>query len=133
MTPKALSREIKFRAWDKKNNEWANLNQLSDWGSCELSAVIGMGNEQYPYQTFRAESDDKYELMQYTGLHDKNGKEIYEGDIVRYMSVDGVISKAVVYEPEIASFVIKFGNNNHYIGKFMKIIGNIYETPELLN
>ena len=39
-----MNREIKFRAWDKKNNVWADLNELSDWGSASFTATIGFGN-----------------------------------------------------------------------------------------
>lgn len=142
-----MNREIKFRAWNKKQNEWANINQLSDWGSCEITAAVGMGNEQYPYQTMRIVSDDVYELMQYTGLKDKNGKEIYEGDIVRYDESEKINrwvsgEKAVViWMPPRFTFRVKpydkfVGSNQNLPSvddqEFIEIIGNIYENPELL-
>lgn len=57
-------REIKFRAWDKEKNE--------------ITTTICIGGLHIPYNS----NPNNYILMQYTGLKDKNGKEIYEGDIV---------------------------------------------------
>lgn len=122
-------REIKFRAWS--GNMWLDGNDANihpknpDKKEIELVAS-------YPHS--------KHILCQFTGLLDKNGKEIYEGDILQgYETTDG------------------YGNGFHYQGKvfwnenegkwsitddedtwdlydyqFEKIIGNVYENPELL-
>ena len=83
-------------------------------------------------------SPETYELMQYTGLKDKNEKEIYEGDIVnildentnedesyvvKYSDIDGR------YELEGEGYILHFGNIFSYQ---CEIIGNIYDNPELL-
>jgi hypothetical protein len=77
-------------------------------------------------------------LLQFTGLYDKHGKEIYEGDILRYTSdasVEGdVYPGKVVYEaPEfICTMNLYDALNCDWIIKKIEVIGNIYENPELL-
>lgn len=75
-------------------------------------------------------------LMQFTGLHDKNGKEIWEGDIISHDKTRGVV---VVWNEEIAGWDVEFQDNYKTWGSLpdffpgeIQIIGNIYENPELL-
>ena len=121
-------REIKFRAWDQKKKR---MNYGDD--------VIVTGGE-VGYKPARGEfgileinnyiEDD---WMQYTGLKDKNGKEIYEGDIL----LDELNSKYKVYWNEgFASFMLENLSKGDLlysrIVPGVKIIGNIYENPELI-
>ena len=120
-------REIKFRAWHKEEKIIGEV-----LGIDILHKEIFFSNEDvdcYEHTDFK-----NIELMQYTGLKDKNNKEIYEGDIVTLHN-----SKyKVIFLNEEARFVLRddefeyeipFTNNNN---KRMEIIGNIYENPELL-
>lgn len=70
--------------------------------------------------------DDNYVVMQFTGLHDKNGKEIYEGDIIKWgVHVGAVkwINSCIVFGDGFGLFPCNLTS---------EIIGNIYENPELL-
>ena len=78
--------------------------------------------------------------MQYTGLKDKNGKEIYEGDIVRYKDIDKMAGtthdfKEVYFDTELLCFELRYTHNkllNKQFEKDFEIIGNIHENPELM-
>lgn len=124
-------REIKFRAW------WANektmLNNVHDF--YDTLGNIGHGNEYEPENSFSGVLDnpDEYQVMQYTGLKDKNGVEIYEGDILQFG--DG-ICREVSYDHEHTGFKLKGEdpvNPLWQMHKSMQVIGNIYENKELLN
>ncbi|MED4447419.1 hypothetical protein CON34_05895 [Bacillus thuringiensis] len=110
-------REIKFRAWDKE------FKQFSDMALNYKIADIN-------YYT-------DYEWMQYTGLKDKNGKEVYEGDILKEKDI---VTKVVFHDFRWQEKLIS-SPRNHLKNYFpfrdtlpftAVVIGNIYENPELL-
>lgn len=120
-------REIKFRAWHKEKKIMGEV-----LGIDILHKEIFFSNEDvncYEHTDFK-----DVELMQYTGLKDKNNKEIYEGDIVTLHNS----RYKVIFKTEGARFVLRndefeleitFINNNN---ERMEIVGNIYENSELL-
>lgn len=107
-------REIKFRAWDKKQKLYRYLD-LDD-------AMIAEFQEDGCLE-FRG---------QFTGLKDENGKEIYEGDFV-YLK-DHTDKYIVEYASSLARFICKGVNSNTERSPVLitEIIGNPYENPELL-
>lgn len=77
--------------------------------------------------------NEKYKIMQYTGLHDKNGKEIYEGDIVKANFFNKEITGKIEFA--FGAFFVTgsaVSDNQMFIFSDYEVIGNIYENPELL-
>lgn len=131
-------REIKFRAWDKERKLMIPFDSpfICDeyscicWGSSEYKGIgklPGAYNQGWDEEAL----NDRYQLMQYTGLKDKNGKEIYEGDIVNCYGGE--------YYQGSWEHNATFPINNMINDCFMMgesenivIVGNVYENPELL-
>ena len=135
-------RDIKFRAYIKDTNKRvpSEINKIVEVKSLHLGsrkAIIGYSKSSSNYGNYSISFDD-IELMQYTGLHDKNGKEIYEGDIVEWAGY-----KMEVFWGEDIGIGYGFcwrpcGDNTDYhesmtgfIDEY-EVIGNIYDNPELL-
>lgn len=117
-------REIKFRVWDKLNGQMLQVAKLD-----VLNSEVEFNYEDtLPFE--------EVELMQYTGLKDKNGKEIHEGDIVKLANK----ICEVVWTRGLACFEVKEINSkklwidalNHISAINSEVIGNIFENPELL-
>ncbi len=122
-------REIKFRAWDKEKKQFfvSDGNLDSEVCVAESGIVYLLDDEPYAQQT------DRFVLMQYTGLKDKNGKEIYEGDVLE----DGEGFRAkVIFDDINGMFVAEEMNTIIWYNRpallETEVIGNIYEHPELL-
>jgi len=114
----AMKREIKFRAWDKDKMVEFMLLDIAD-ESVEYIDISGWMKEEA--------------LMQYTGLKDKNGTEIYEGDIFRQKGMDNDLIVGTIIFYDDLSYRCREGNYIFHKVKFAgEVIGNIYENPELL-
>jgi len=135
-------REIKFRAWDKIKQRWCLCEELT-W--CISSNPFASGGGIFELDESNREQDSawnigtSYDLMQFTGLLDKNGKEIYEGDILKTKH-DGI--QKVYWDNDLMGFYPfskpAFGGyewENCIVGEnneCIEVIGNIYENPELI-
>lgn len=121
-------REIKFRVWIKDQKR---IMPVSNLRVIDGKISVAYGGDFHVYFF-----EDEIELMQFTGLKDKSGKEIYEGDIVSWGGSMYGFGK-VVYERY--SFLVKYKlgevEDEMYFNHpdAYTIIGNIHETPELLS
>ena len=106
-------REIKFRAWDKEKK------YMIDWSNsiCAQEICYHIGCEQ--------KLGDNVEIMQYTGLKDRNGVEIYEGDILQIEWLKPTTVE-VKWKNQGWHPYVEQGNTEY------EIIGNIYQNPELI-
>lgn len=134
-----MTREIKFRAWDLETGKWCTHNDfLGDSGnpikvnaSVKTPSILEFGR-------------DDLILMQFTGLKDKDYKEIYEGDLLKAIP-NGMEPRSILevfWDETIAAFYVRIKNKldgsvtwNDLLEGFTKeytVIGNIYENPGLL-
>lgn len=120
-------REIKFRGWNSKNKKWIYGYYFVNRGEHFISPDEVV-NPLVSYNDFVVDKDS---IGQYTGLKDKNGKEVYEGDIVSSGATIGV----VVYDCEQAGFVVQKEKTielRFYSLLGIEVIGNTHENKELL-
>lgn len=122
----------KFRAWLKEEYRMTDVREMTfiDGEVYLISDVTGF----YAYEEFK--------LMQSTGVEDKNGKEIFEGDIVKYKGGWNTFTEEVAYDKNFGGFgvmdadadiIFTFGELFADIDlSSLEVIGNIYENPELL-
>ena len=113
-------REIKFRVWFQNKISLLEDHVYITCISGEL--VVGEEINDWGFDEYRGAI-----LMQYTGLKDKNGKEIYEGDIVR-------TDCGTKYVRFIEGIFVATSDSNYSLNQFdeLEVIGNIYENPEML-
>ena len=126
-------REIKFRAFHKKEGILIKIKNLLSFA---IDGDIWINeNKQHPINTFCGWVSEDFELMQYTGLKDKNKEPIYEGDIVKIINgyTNGTEYFDLVEKVEFKDGSFLLGNDCFRgIAEDFEVIGNIYENPELL-
>jgi hypothetical protein len=136
-----MKRERKDRAWDGEKMHYGVVPWQWDfvisllWHRCERSTGSGFLGSGGKEADFLVPGIRFEELMDYTGLFDKNNKEIYEGDIVEVDWQDPrypVHNRAVVWDSKNAGWLFEGGSPDIDTSNYMAVIGNIYENPELL-
>lgn len=139
-------KEIRFRAWDKDYKYMKHKVMVGNvWDEDNYHAhMIWVDAEDVDYECesgwMNFDEHSNIELMQYTGLKDKKGVEIYEGDVVKgsYYSGYNIGIKRIIGSVGWASASFKVSGVKQYDGIVVgldgsfEVIGNIYENPELL-
>lgn len=135
-------REIKFRAWNIEEEIMCYDNE--DDSACYWDGVVasnvGLINSRLKrYEGYK----ETYEYMQYTGLKNRNGVEIFEGDIVqasdfreKYMVIVYDQNQCKFKACPVSAYVINAGNGGYTgygISEHYTVEGNVYENPEFLN
>lgn len=127
-------REIKFKGKRVDNGEWIYGFPIPDY-------ILDISDFNQDCINWRCQliEVENGSIGQYTGLHDKNGKEIYEGDILKFSDVDTAI---VEWNSKYASFIVKPIQDYYFDSETLghaieysevEVIGNIYNNKELLN
>ena len=135
-----MKREIKFRAWDKAKHRMLGVDQLAFGPNGELVSIYSDGPDfSNDSDALMGEKPDLNEavLMEYTGLQDKNGRKIYEGDVldIGLRNQDGKpVIAPVNYETYAAGYVLDNGGNGIWqrLTEDCEVIGNIFEDKQLL-
>ena len=127
-----MTREIKFRVWDKVIE-----HMRYGYFPVKVDDYYKIWSFHSKSGGFFSKSEDQFELMQYTGIKDSKGRDIYEGDIIKdkrenihqIRFIDGFASFRAFYSNTGDNCAL----NQDWINTFEKIvIGNIYDNPELV-
>jgi uncharacterized phage protein (TIGR01671 family) len=131
-----IMREYKFRGKRIDNGEWVYGYYFIEERDIEDGIIwrdIPQIQQRYG-DHFQYFDVDLATVGQYTGLHDKNGREIFEGDIVKCINYHGEVIGHIDYEGSLYYLACSSGYSDEYLFncKDFEVIGNIYDNPELL-
>lgn len=137
--------EIKFRAWDKLEKAYLNEEDIAidNLGNIFIFERYDNNDADLQYTRLLPDPDNKRHVIeQYTGLKDKNGREIYEGDIVSVRDSPVAVEDekgvcCVAWSSILAGFILKGSDAYKFDEQSLSdlkliIIGNVHENPELL-
>lgn len=110
-----MDREIKFRAWNKETKQMISWNSMLELRNLHKLLTLNF-----------------VEVMQYTGLKDKKGKEIYEGDIVQRGVILFDRGKFQGYYTESNGGIAENWEDDLYQERDIEVVGNMFENPELM-
>ena len=150
--PMLANRLYKFRAWDDKRKQWLLGYEYPNLGGFDMfGEPILMGEWSNLLSLFLFEREgfkrNDLKLMQFTGLYDKNKKEIYEGDILLDKQIDDIEDKdtysyfQVLFDNLTGQYTVDVSycknreslvNITDYFDENIEVVGNIFENPELL-
>lgn len=128
----------KFRAWHNELGRMMSISYM--WFNVDSLEEIGLDDA--VTNDYITVSPDEIELMQSTGLKDKNGKEIFEGDILGIETDEGILNVNIFWDDKHALFMFEseIHNEKELLAELVEdntypfeIIGNIYENKELLD
>ena len=133
-------RDIKFRAWDKRTKRLYQVQALQFYGTNNTVDACWTNGVDFDGESTLGEPElnnlHNLELMQYTGMKDVNGVEIYEGDVL-FHPLQGRRKVYYPYSERVASYGLRdidngFGSTLQDSHAVWEVIGNIYENKELL-
>lgn len=125
-----MTRAIKFRAWDREDKRLYVLEPFDGIQILDGQAAISPG---WIDEGFHL-TESGFALMQSTGLKDKNGVEIYEGDILKGNLLEPDQIEVVKWNDKGAGFdPFGFGEGFEFDESYSQVIGNLYENPGLID
>lgn len=134
-----MTRTIRFRAWDKWNKNFYTGHIHSYMLTLKGDLVASIPGDDGELEGWEADkkATERFVLMQYTGLKDKNGKEIYEGDVVTIFGNEtntGVVEYKTQNEEKypVNGWILNSYGEWLTIWPDCEVIGNIYENPDLI-
>jgi uncharacterized phage protein (TIGR01671 family) len=128
-----MNRPIEFRAWDKEFKKFVEILGIY-WISPDMPMTchVKVWHHSSYSETMHRDVGQYIELQQFTGLIDKNGKNIFEGDILSIANIDNAYVKFINDGFKLTIDKVESCLDLFFLSKVCFVIGNIYENPELI-